>query len=159
MQSGVNESVEYGNRLHDVMSRIYRREDVTAAVAGYATEHHLSEEVGQALLSDVRMIVEHPDCSPFFVDDVEIKNECEMVCAAAGLQSGELKSYRADRIVIYDGGVYVVDYKTGRDDSNRRDAHIKQVNRYCDILRQMGYDNVEGYIIYTHNGVKVVKTI
>lgn len=163
MQSGVNEAVEYGIMLHDVMSKIYHRSDIESAVAEYADGHGLSDDKAQFLLGDVRRIVDHPDCAPFFADNVDVRNECEMVCEGemTGNDSNDkIMTFRADRIVIdkAENKVYVVDYKTGKDDDNKRERHKRQVDRYCNILRQMGYYNVEGYLIYTHNGVSVMKT-
>lgn len=157
MQSGVNEAVEYGNMLHEAMSKVYHREDVDNAVAEYAAAHKLAADKAKRLHDDVCRIVNHPECEPFFADGVEVRNECEMV--HKGMKEGKevLKTVRADRIVFYNDMVYVVDYKTGSDDDAKQAKHREQVGEYCDILCQMGYSNVEGYLIYTHNDVMVVK--
>ena len=157
MQSGVSEAVEYGNMLHEAMSKVYHREDVDNAVAEYAAAHKLAADKAKRLRDDVCRIVNHPECEPFFADGVEVRNECEMV--HKGMKEGKevLKTVRADRIVFYNDRVYVVDYKTGSDDDAKQAKHREQVGEYCDILCQMGYSNVEGYLIYTHNDVMVVK--
>ena len=157
MQSGVSEAVEYGNMLHEAMSKVYHREDVDNAVTEYAAAHKLDADKTKRLHDDVCRIVNNPECVPFFADDVEVRNECEMV--HKGMKEGKevLKTVRADRIVFYNDRVYVVDYKTGGDDDKKQAKHREQVDEYCDILRQMGYSNVDGYLIYTHNDVRVVK--
>ena len=160
IQAGSNQAVEYGIMLHDVMSRVYHRSDVVSAVSGYAVAHGLSDAESRQLLQDVRRIVDNEQCTAFFADDADVKNECEMVCSNDGAWNhteGGLKTFRADRLVFYQDVVYVIDYKTGVDNS-AHDGHVKQVERYCEILRQMGYPHVEGYLIYTHNDVRVMKT-
>jgi hypothetical protein len=51
---------------------------------------------------------------------------------------------RMDRVMIKDNAAVIVDYKTGV----RRHSDIDQVNDYKEILREMGYKQVEGYILY-----------
>ncbi len=52
--------------------------------------------------------------------------------------------YRPDRIVFLDGKTVVVDYKTGEE----RDEHRSQVENYCQLLRDMGYPDVSGELLY-----------
>jgi ATP-dependent exoDNAse (exonuclease V) beta subunit len=53
-----------------------------------------------------------------------------------------------DRVMIDNDHVVVIDYKTGI----FRNEHKKQVKEYKEILRQMGYNKVEGYLLYLSNG-------
>jgi ATP-dependent exoDNAse (exonuclease V) beta subunit len=63
------------------------------------------------------------------------------------LVNSEGKLLRPDRIVIDDGKVSVIDYKTG----NLNEASLKkytiQVNQYVDALRAMEYSDVRGFIV------------
>lgn len=53
---------------------------------------------------------------------------------------------RPDRIVwLADGSVEIVDYKTGQEDAA---SHRNQVRGYMDRLRELGYENVRGYLWY-----------
>ncbi|MCZ2472175.1 UvrD-helicase domain-containing protein [Aquirufa ecclesiirivi] len=52
---------------------------------------------------------------------------------------------RPDRVIKQNQTLIVVDYKTGK----KKDSHQSQVNSYCEALRQMGYPEVKGAIIYT----------
>ena len=38
----------------------------------------------------------------------------------------------------------VIDYKTGQED----DVYQQQLDEYCDLLRQMGYENVKSMLLY-----------
>ena len=62
------------------------------------------------------------------------------------------KEYRPDRVVELRGVVTVIDYKFGEEE----DRYRKQVGRYAENLRGMGYPKVEGYIWYVASG-KTVK--
>lgn len=54
--------------------------------------------------------------------------------------------FRPDRVLVSaDGGrAIVIDYKFGRE----RDSYKEQVSTYCELLKRMGYRNVEGHIWY-----------
>ena len=54
-------------------------------------------------------------------------------------------TYIPDRLLFSEGKTVVVDYKTGNPDS----SHILQIKNYASVLKQMGYDNIEKYLIYT----------
>lgn len=52
---------------------------------------------------------------------------------------------RPDRVVFTpDGGVVVIDYKFGAE----RSSYLRQVRRYMDLWRAMGYPTVRGYVWY-----------
>ncbi len=48
-----------------------------------------------------------------------------------------------------DGHVDVIDYKFGR---QKRKSYQKQVERYMDMFRKLGFDNVRGYVWYVELG-------
>lgn len=54
------------------------------------------------------------------------------------------KEHRPDRIVFLDGRTVVIDYKTGAE----HEEHRTQVENYCQLLRDMGYPNVSGELLY-----------
>ncbi len=61
-------------------------------------------------------------------------------------------SKRPDRVMTRGGEAVVVDYKFG-EESN---AYHRQIAEYIEILRQMGYTSVKGYIWYVSTG-KIVQ--
>ena len=75
-----------------------------------------------------------------------ILNEVEILDAAGG-------SNRPDRVVVCGGEAVVVDYKFEQtlDEAlhqKRQNGYLKQVRRYMDLLRQLGYTRVRGYLWY-----------
>ena len=64
----------------------------------------------------------------------------------ASIVTGSGETFRPDRVLISRDGsrVVVIDYKFGQ----RRGAHFTQVRGYMDLLRQMGYPSVEGWLWY-----------
>jgi ATP-dependent helicase/nuclease subunit A len=76
-----------------------------------------------------------------FTDFDELKNERSIL-----LTSGE--SYQPDRVVVKNGKTYLIDYKTGEPNP----SHEKQVTEYRNLLTQMGYKNIESYLLYIKSG-------
>ena len=70
-------------------------------------------------------------------EDTEVLNETQLIDT-----DGQV--YRPDRVLIKDGKVTVIDYKFG--EKNRR--YHRQVARYADIYRRMGYSEITPIIWY-----------
>ena len=57
--------------------------------------------------------------------------------------------YRPDRVVEHSKTVAsLIDYKTGE----KNKSHINQLNKYEDILLQLGYDKINKYLVYLSSG-------
>ena len=74
---------------------------------------------------------------PFFAPNVKVLNETSIL-----FPNGNL--LRPDRVVFLEGSVVVIDYKTGEPSA----SHKEQIDLYCDAIREMGYECVEGRILY-----------
>jgi CRISPR/Cas system-associated exonuclease Cas4 (RecB family) len=66
--------------------------------------------------------------------------------------SGNDAEKRPDRVLIDDDKVVVIDFKTGAE----KPADSKQVREYQALLKEMGYEKVEAYLLYIAQN-KVVK--
>ena len=58
-----------------------------------------------------------------------------------------------DRLVFRDNRVWIIDYKTGAQDSK----HVRQINQYALVMQEMGYDVAERLLVYVNGNVKVIK--
>jgi hypothetical protein len=58
-----------------------------------------------------------------------------------------LQTRRPDRVMMKDGEVIVVDFKFGK----KRKTYNKQVKEYMDLLSDMGYEHIRGYLWYVFN--------
>ena len=75
--------------------------------------------------------------APFFAPQVKVLNETSIL-----FPNGNL--LRPDRVVFLEGKVVVIDYKTGEPNA----SHKEQVDQYCEAIRKMGYEHVEGVVLY-----------
>ena len=56
-----------------------------------------------------------------------------------------MTKFIVDKLIITnDGNTYVLDYKTGEDDQKNH----KQVSKYVTALKEIGYENCKGYLLY-----------
>ncbi|MDR2971099.1 MAG: PD-(D/E)XK nuclease family protein [Bacteroidales bacterium] len=75
--------------------------------------------------------------APYFASNAKVLNETSIL-----FPNGNL--LRPDRVVLFEDCAVVIDYKTGEPNA----SHKEQIDRYCEAIREMGYENVEGKVLY-----------
>ena len=124
--------------LHDILSYVDQYSDLRPAVDhALMTGHITSEEaeIAFGLLSDALRSVEDRG---WFTGDVS------QVYKEASLIDTDGQIYRPDRVLIKDDKVVIIDYKFGE----HQRKYERQVGRYMNIWRRMGYGNVSGFLWY-----------
>ena len=124
--------------LHDILSKVEKASDLDKAVE-YAK---ISGELTESEANDVRehltkALVSVEDRGWFDGTEQRMYNEVSLIDVDG-------QTYRPDRVVIKDGRVVVIDYKFGE----RKQQYVKQVRKYMDVWRRMGYENVSGFLWY-----------
>ena len=92
----------------------------------------------------------NPEVQSWFSGEYKLYNESTIL-----INGDEKKTRRPDRVMIKDNKAIVVDYKFAREN----DEHDKQVKRYMQLLQQMGYTDVTGYLWYIKNDENYTKEI
>ena len=125
-----------GTVLHGILSEVTTLSDLPGAVhrAFDAGEIGAGQEEYYLNILTQRTAA-HPEWFP--EDGAEVMNE-------TGLIDTDGEVYRPDRVLVKDGKVTVIDYKFG--EKNRR--YHRQVARYADIYRRMGYSKITPIIWY-----------
>ncbi len=141
--------------LHDILARVKYAEDLDDAVnqallSGELTPKEAMEAA--ALLSErIASVADYgwfPDRissiensifgeSPGISNCISILNEVDIID-----ENGEL--HRPDRVIISDCKVKIIDYKFGE----HCKSYERQLRRYAELYRKMGYQNVETYLWY-----------
>ena len=122
--------------LHDILSSVRRPSDLPDAVeAAYRTGVLDRDQADSALRLLSERIAAHPEWFP---------ETGARIVTEASLIDSDGQEFRPDRVILRDGGVTVLDYKFGAE----RPAYARQVARYADIYRRMGYAHVETVIWY-----------
>ncbi len=135
--SSRSEAISKGNLLHHLMGLIYTKEDLPAALEEMRLEG--SVVLGELIqLEDMALrIMKHPLLEAFYQKGPVIRNESEIIT-----QNGLL--LRPDRIVIRNGRVTVIDYKTG----SRNSLYHRQLEAYGTALSEMGFEIEDKFIVY-----------
>lgn len=146
-----NESqyIQRGKLLHHLFELIAHKEDAEEAVQTLINEGLLSREEKDDYLDFARKALAQDGAQDWYSGDYQLYNECSILFKD---ESGHLQERRPDRVVMKDGRVMVVDFKFGKE----RKQYRKQVEEYIQLLQNMGFDSVEGYLWYVEQG-EIVK--
>ncbi len=131
-----NEARLNGTVLHAILSGVVTLSDLPDAVRRAFEAGDIDAGQKDDYLNILtRRVAAHPEW--FSADGTEVLNE-------TGLIDTDGQIYRPDRVLVKDGKVTVIDYKFG--EKNRR--YRRQVSRYADIYRRMGYSEITPIIWY-----------
>ena len=124
--------------LHDILAKVEKASDLDKAVeyakiSGELTESE-AEDAAEHLAKALTSVEER---GWFDGTEQEMYNEVSLIDV-----DGQI--YRPDRVMVKNGVVTVIDYKFGE----RKQQYVRQVKKYMDVWRRMGYENVSGFIWY-----------
>ena len=145
--------VQMGSVLHHLFSNIRTTADIDKALGQLECEGIIYDEelTRERIETMIRARLADPRVAQWFSPRWKVFNECNIL--ATDPQSGKPIVRRPDR-AMYDGQqMVVVDFKFGR----QQDSHHQQVREYMQLLAQMGYTSVQGYLwyVYTNKIVEV----
>ena len=133
-----------GTYIHRALQEIRTLADATTAIhslylRGIINPDIICEEEMQQVISQ---LLANPQVQPWFAPELTILNEQSITDRKGNLQ-------RLDRLVITpQGRAIVIDYKTGHYNKEYR----SQVKGYMEALHQIGYTDVEGYLLFIKDG-------
>ena len=120
--------------------------DLEAAVADAVRDGILTAEESDEALAQLSAGISGVQDRGWFPESgSEILNETELIDIDGTL-------HRPDRVVITDGKVQIIDFKFGGHDRK----YERQVKKYADIWRRMGYADVSAYLWYVKTGEVMV---
>ncbi len=138
----LDKSKDRGNKVHEAFAKIKTKNDVPKAIQALEFEGIISQKEGEDIREAIEKVINLPELQPLFEEGLEINNEREIL-----LPNGEIQ--RPDRVVIKDGIVHIIDYKTGKsNDPKLHHKYAEQVKKYGKLYNQMGYENVEMILVY-----------
>ena len=130
----------YGILMHKVFENACNKEDIQLSILDLYSSSIISEKEMEHLNNIVARSFVNPIVARWFSDQWdEVKNEQEIIMPLGdGMK-------RPDRVMIAGDCVEIVDYKFGLE---RRDKYTYQMLTYKEILTQMGYEKIKGYVWY-----------
>ena len=96
--------------------------------------NQIKEKINQAIT--------HPLVKDWFSGKWVLFNECNII--ERNPQTNEITEHRPDRVMVSGDETIVVDFKFGVP----RNEYHSQVQRYMQLLHNMGYKGIRGYLWY-----------
>lgn len=134
----IEQSGRLGSIKHEVLANATTEQEVADCLKEMWLSGTIAEEELASLKTDVMEVLNHPELKSILAQSTENIIEKNIVDADG-------KLHRPDRIVVHADGVTIIDYKFTLEQS---DQHIEQLLNYKDLLRQMGFEKVQGYLFY-----------
>ena len=126
------------------MDQVRRRDDLLLALKRQGYRENISQEGLDEIYKKLSDAINDKRADIWFDGFKRVITERPI-----GMGNG-YKTTRPDRVVwTSQGTVDVVDYKFGKVD---KENHFKQVRDYMEILKNMGEENVRGFVWYVLDG-------
>lgn len=127
-----------GALMHDILSHIRTDKDIASAVEKHFLAGIINREETDRLCVRLEKALQKSEVAAWFDGSFRVLNEVEILQA-----KGDIR--RPDRVMIREDQAIVVDYKFGKQQDRK---HHSQVKNYLNLIRQMGYETVEGFLWY-----------
>lgn len=133
-----------GSIMHMLFSRIHTTADIDKELRQFEFDGVIYDETisAEELRRELKQKFSNATVSSWFSDKWTIFNECNIM----QLKNGKIVEDRPDRVITDGNETIVIDYKFG----HKNAAYNKQVQRYMNLMQQMGYPNVKGYLWYVN---------
>ena len=138
----IEEKINYGKLMHEIFSTIKTKEDIDAAVSNQYFDGKLSTKEQDLLKIKIKSIVENKKVSDWFSNKWIIRNEDAILNT-----KGERRI--PDRVLFSKTQTVVIDFKFGE----QHKEHTAQVKEYIDLLKEMKYPDVKGYLFYAEKEI------
>ncbi|MEN8247930.1 MAG: UvrD-helicase domain-containing protein [Bacteroidota bacterium] len=133
-----SEKVKEGLALHLTMSLIDKKESVAEVLRQLEVAQIVSKETCERVAVKIdELFLNIPQFKDWFSGSYEVLNERSIFA------NGHV--YIPDRVMIKGKHAIIIDYKREQQDPK----HHKQVKNYGALLKQLGYETIEMYLVYT----------
>ena len=140
------ESIEYGNVVHEILSFIKTKTDINSAIIKALETGLIKSSQKNAVEKSIHDIVNHKDLENCFSGDIQVLNE-QLIIQKEG------KTLKPDRIVINKNNeVHLLDYKTGVHQSKYK----LQLENYQKAIEKMGYKVTKKSLIYIGDKINII---
>ncbi len=140
--------MQVGSVLHNIFSSIKTLADIEPHLQALEAEGIIyNDEISSAQLrQQISTALNNKQVKEWFTTDWEVYNECTIL--QYDRTTDHYFEQRPDRVIMRGDEVVVIDYKFG----NHREEYYEQVRRYMQLLQQMGYCHITGYLWYVMRG-------
>ena len=137
-------SIVYGNLIHEILSKIVSKEDISTIVNQYIFEGTISELQKKEITTILLEVVNHHQLEQYFEKSNQVFTEQEIV-------TSDKHILIPDRLVLRENKIAIIDYKTGKSDKK----YHRQVENYAITLMNLGYVIEKKLLVYINNKILV----
>jgi ATP-dependent helicase/nuclease subunit A len=138
----IEKSGRKGSLLHDILANASTETEVNKFIEELVLYGTIQEDEVSTLNTAALEVLNNKDLQSILSKATESITEKNIVDADG-------KMHRPDRVLITDDGVIILDYKFTLEES---ESHVRQVDRYKELLVAMEYENVQTYLFYAISG-------
>ena len=135
------EKVRYGIHIHTIPSKVKYQKEWEEVLERLVSEGFISVEEKPRIYELMTELLSNPLIASWFSESWKVRTEVPIIIPGGG-------DNRIDRLMTDGKRAIVVDFKTG--EPAKADQH--QVTEYINIMHQMNFTEVEGYLLYTKTG-------
>jgi len=140
-----NNPVNKGRLIHALFEKMKTLEDMEPALKRLQFEGQINKEEAMEMQQEIKKVLKHPFAQSWFDGSWNVLNEQSILLKKEVGVDAAVNQKRPDRIMLKDDEIVVVDYKSGEYESLN---YLLQVKGYMLTLKEMGYENVKGYVWY-----------
>ena len=130
-------STRRGTIYHRILSGIRHQQDLQQVLTAMLPQEHLPMEDQQAIQKQLEKLFNLPEIRNWYNGEWEVKTESPVLPTGGDIR-------RFDRVLIKGSEAVLIEFKTGLP----APRHVQQAVEYVDLLSQMGYEKVSGYLVY-----------
>ncbi|WP_156472555.1 hypothetical protein [Sphingobacterium populi] len=134
----VEKAAQYGIMAHEILSEVASEAEIESRIAQYIEEGLLAKNDTEELRKHIYQVWHHPRISEWLTQDYKIWNESSII-------TKEGETIRPDKVFTNATDTIVLDFKFTQGDYV---GHQAQVDKYMQALRNLGYQNVKGFLYY-----------
>lgn len=134
----------FGTKVHLVLSKIEKISDLDNILDEVTKKGKIASTERLAISQTIKNLFEEDHFASYFKANQQL-NEREII-------NQEGRKLIPDKIIVETNRTLVIDFKTGQETPN----HKKQVKEYMLLLKDLGFENVQGELYYTEEQ-KVVR--
>lgn len=142
----MQESIEYGNLLHKILSFINSANDVEYALQTAIENGMITTAQMSVFRATLQTIIGMPELEEFYSPSNKIINERTIIRKEAAV-------VKPDKVILKPNNeALLLDYKTG----DKAAKHLNQINTYATALEEMGYTVSKKTLVYVKGTIEIV---
>ena len=139
------ESITFGNLIHEILSKIKTSADINDVIAHYLTTGLIQNDNVKQIEKMVSNVINHSQLKPYFTQNITVYNEREIL-------TDDKEIIIPDRLVIDENNdAIIIDYKTGKSDKK---YHF-QLEKYAETINQLGFFVKKKILVYISDKIEI----